>query len=155
MIGPGLASITPLLLSLLLPDPFPRTFVLALCFLSLQIIESNILGPRIVGHAVGLHPVAAILSLLVGAKLFGLFGALIATPLVAAAWVVMASFYRSARGETADQMLARKRPPRILRRPLWGIGREDRREDKPDEKQQDRGEDKPDEDNEIRAEEMV
>jgi predicted PurR-regulated permease PerM len=133
MIGPGLASITPLLLSLLLPDPFPRTFVLGACFLGLQIIESNILGPRIVGHAVGLHPVAAILSLLVGAKLFGLLGALIATPLVAATWVLIASAYRSARGETADQILARKRLPQVLWRPLWGPGREARREDTPDE----------------------
>jgi predicted PurR-regulated permease PerM len=155
MIGPGLASITPILLSLLLPDPFPRTFVLVVCFLGLQIIESNILGPRIVGHAVGLHPVAAILSLLVGAKLFGLFGALIATPLVAAAWVVIASVYRSAKGETADQMLARKRPPWVIRRPLWGIGQEDRGEATHDENQEDRGEDTPDDDNEIRAEEMV
>ena len=117
MVGPGLASITPIILSLLLPDPFPRTFVLITCFLGLQAVESNILGPRIVGHAVGLHPVAAILSLLVGARLFGLFGALIATPLVAAAWVVITSIYRSAKGETAEQMLAtHKRAAWTLRR---------------------------------------
>jgi len=153
MIGPGLASITPLLLSLLLPDPFPRTFVLGACFLGLQIIESNILGPRIVGHAVGLHPVAAILSLLVGAKLFGLFGALIATPLVAAAWVVIASFYRSTKGETADQMLARKRPSWTPRLPPWiaGQGRDHR--DTPEEGTPD--EDAPEEGNEVRTGEIV
>jgi predicted PurR-regulated permease PerM len=117
MVGPALASIMPLLLSLLLPDPFPRTFVIALSFIILQAIESNVLGPRIVGHAVGLHPVAAIMALLIGAKLFGVFGALIATPLVAAAWVVVASIYRSVRGETADQILAHKRAPWAFRRP--------------------------------------
>jgi len=117
MVGPALASVTPLLLSLLLPDPFPRTFIIGICFVILQAIESNILGPRIVGHAVGLHPVAAIMALLVGAKLFGVFGALIATPLVAAAWVVVASIYRSARGETADQILAHKRAPWAFQRP--------------------------------------
>lgn len=116
MVGPGLASITPLILSLLLPGPFPRTFVLIACFVGLQIVESNVLGPRIVGQAVGLHPVAAILSLLIGAKVFGLFGALIATPLVAAAWVVIASIYRSVKGETAEQMLSRKRTSWKLRR---------------------------------------
>ena len=117
MVGPAFASITPLLLSLLLPNAFPRTFIIALCFIILQAIESNVLGPRIVGHAVGLHPVAAIMALLVGAQLFGVFGALIATPLVAAAWVVVASIYRSARGETADQILAHKRAPWAFQRP--------------------------------------
>lgn len=117
MVGPALASIAPLLLSLLLPDPFPRTFEVLACFVVLQAIESNILGPRIVGHAVGLHPVAAILSLLVGAKLFGVFGALLATPVVAAGWVVIASLYRSIRGETADQMLAKRRTLWNLRHP--------------------------------------
>jgi predicted PurR-regulated permease PerM len=117
MVGPALASITPLLLSLLLADPFPRTFWVILLFIALQLIESNILGPRIVGHAVGLHPVASILALIIGARLFGVFGALLATPIVAAGWVVIASIYRSARGETADQMLARKRAPWQMRRP--------------------------------------
>ncbi len=117
MVGPALASVTPIILSLLLPGPFPRTFEIILGFVILQAIESNILGPRIVGHAVGLHPVAAILALLVGAKLFGVLGALLATPIVAAAWVVLASIYRSARGETADQMLARRRTTWTLPRP--------------------------------------
>jgi predicted PurR-regulated permease PerM len=117
MVGPALASITPIVLSLLLPLPFPRTFEIVAWFVVIQMLESNILGPRIVGHAVGLHPVAAILSLLVGAKLFGVFGALLATPVVAALWVVLASIYRSARGESADQILARKRAPWTLRRP--------------------------------------
>jgi predicted PurR-regulated permease PerM len=134
MVGPGLASITPLLLSLLLPDPFPRTFVLVACFLGLQVVESNVLGPRIVGRAVGLHPVAAILSLLIGARVFGIFGALIATPLVAAAWVVVASIYRSAKGETADQMLGRKRTTWKLRRSPRDIDEEKGGGDVPEEK---------------------
>lgn len=117
MVGPALASITPILLSLLLPGPFPRTLIVVALFVLLQVLESNILGPRIVGHAVGLHPVAAILALIVGAQLFGVFGALLATPIVAAIWVVVASLYRSARGETADQILARRRTPWQIRRP--------------------------------------
>ncbi len=110
MVGPALASIPAILISLLLPDAFPRTFWVVLWFFVIQMIESNILGPRIVGHAVGLHPVASILALLVGAKLFGAFGALLATPVVAAAWVVIASLYHSARGETSEQILSHKRP---------------------------------------------
>ncbi len=117
MVGPALASVPALAISLLLPDPFPRTLWVVACFVAIQLLESNILGPRIVGHAVGLHPVASILALLVFAQLFGPFGALIATPIVAAVWVVIASIYRSARGETADQMLAKKRAPWMIQRP--------------------------------------
>ncbi|GAC1370500.1 MAG: AI-2E family transporter [Ktedonobacteraceae bacterium] len=125
MIGPGLASVAPILASLLLPYPFPRTLIVIGCFVLIQALESNVLGPRIVGHAVGLHPVASIMALLVFAKLFGTafgpfggaVGALVATPLVAAAWVVIASLYHSARGETADQIMTRKRAPWTIRRP--------------------------------------
>ena len=124
MVGPLLASISPILASLLLPDPFPRTIWIIVCFVVIQMLESNVLGPRIVGHAVGLHPVASIMALLVFARLFGTafgafggaVGALIATPIVAAGWVVLVSIYRSMRGETADQILARRRTP-------WSIGR--------------------------------
>jgi predicted PurR-regulated permease PerM len=117
MVGPFMASIPAILLSLLLPDPFPRTFWIIALFIIVQMLESNVLGPRIVGHAVGLHPVAAIMALLVGAKMFGALGALLATPVVAVSWVVIASIYRSARGESPDVMLANKRAPWTLRRP--------------------------------------
>src|SRR6266853_137493 len=117
MVGPALASIPAILLSLLLPAAFPRTLYIAIYFVIVQMIESNILGPRIVGHAVGLHPVASILALIVGAQLFGAFGALLATPIVAAFWVVIASLYRSARGETADQMMSHRRTGWVIRPP--------------------------------------
>lgn len=117
MVGPALASIPALLISLLLPDPFPRTIYILIYFICVQMVESNILGPRIVGHAVGLHPVASILALIIGAQLFGAFGALLATPVLAAIWVVISSLYRSIRGESADEILAtRKRSSWIRQR---------------------------------------
>jgi hypothetical protein len=117
MVGPFLASIPAIAISLLLPDPFPRTFIIIGYFILIQTLESNILGPRIVGHAVGLHPIASIFALIIGAQLFGAFGALLATPLVAAAWVVIASLYTTLiRGETPEQMLSKRRSPWIRRR---------------------------------------
>jgi predicted PurR-regulated permease PerM len=115
MVGPTLASIPAILISLLLPDPFPRTYVILIYFIIIQLIEGNILGPRIVGHAVGLHPVASILALIIGVQLFGPFGALLVTPILAAVWVVVTSFYRSFHGESADEILANKRTSWIRR----------------------------------------
>ena len=83
------------------------------------------------GHAVGLHPVAAIMALVVGAKMFGALGALLATPAVAVTWVVIASIYRSARGESPDVMLSRKRAPWTLRRPTRLMYRGKRPGDEP------------------------
>src|SRR5207248_10750724 len=77
MVGPTLATIPAVLISLLLPNPFPRTFFIILYFVIVQLLESNVLAPRIVGHAVGLHPIAAILCLIIGVQLIGPFGALI------------------------------------------------------------------------------
>lgn len=121
MVGPALASILPLLLSLLIggPQMDQRTIIIIVLFIVMQTLESNVLGPRIVGRAVGLHPVASILSLLVGAKLFGVFGALLATPIVAAGWVVVVSMYRSAHGEQDEQI-------RELKPDLWSIRRADK-----------------------------
>ncbi len=48
-----------------------------------QLFESYVFTPRIVGDAVGLHPVVYILALLIGAKLFGFVGLLVAIPVAA------------------------------------------------------------------------
>jgi predicted PurR-regulated permease PerM len=117
MVGPALATIPAVLISLILPDPFPRTVFIIIYFVIIQMLESNVLGPRIVGHAVGLHPIVTILVLIIGVQLFGAFGALLATPIVAAAWVVIVSLYNSAKGKTADQMLEHRRKPLVIRPP--------------------------------------
>lgn len=49
-------------------------------FIVIQQIESNIVGPRITAHSVGLHPLVVILAVLVGIELAGVWGALFATP---------------------------------------------------------------------------
>lgn len=128
MVGPALASIPAIILSLLLPHPFSHIFWVIGYFILIQMVESNILGPRIVGHAVGLHPIASLLALIIGAQLFGAFGALLATPIVAAGWVVIESIYHSARGETADQIMSKKRTAWVISRPTGALlrGKKDR-----------------------------
>ncbi len=43
-------------------------------------LDGQILQPRILGHAVGLHPILSVFAILVGLVLFGLLGALFACP---------------------------------------------------------------------------
>jgi predicted PurR-regulated permease PerM len=54
--------------------------LLAVAFLLfLQLLETQILSPRILGPAVGLHPMVALIALVTGSQLFGLVGALFAS----------------------------------------------------------------------------
>lgn len=53
-------------------------------YIIVQQIEGNIVMPQIMKRAVGLNPVLVILAFLIGAKLAGIIGAIIAIPLAAA-----------------------------------------------------------------------
>ena len=50
-------------------------------FVVVHVIEGDVVGPRIVGKAVGLHPAISIVALIAGTELFGIWGALLAAPL--------------------------------------------------------------------------
>ncbi|MDQ7784768.1 MAG: AI-2E family transporter [Desulfomonilaceae bacterium] len=56
-----------------------------------QLLESYVLTPKIVGEAIGLHPVVYILALIVGANLFGFVGMLVAIPVTAVLKVLLVS----------------------------------------------------------------
>lgn len=53
-----------------------------------QVIEGNVLTPKLVGSSVGLHPVWLLLALSVFGTLFGFVGMLVAVPLAAALGVI-------------------------------------------------------------------
>lgn len=54
-----------------------------------QVIEGNVLTPKLVGNSVGLHPVWLILALSVFGALFGFVGMLVAVPVAAALGVLI------------------------------------------------------------------
>ncbi len=60
-------------------------------------LEGNLLGPLIVGRATRLHPVTAIAAILVGASLFGLWGALLGVPTAAFLKVLLLDYYQRSR----------------------------------------------------------
>lgn len=96
MLGPVLAAIPAIVISLF--QPFPLVLFVIAFFVVMQLVESNVLGPRITGHAVGLHPVVSILALLGGAEIAGLWGALFAVPVVGLVAVVGAAALKELRG---------------------------------------------------------
>jgi predicted PurR-regulated permease PerM len=52
-------------------------------------VFDNIITPRIVGGGIGLHPLLAMLALLLGATLFGLWGMLLAIPIAGSLQVIL------------------------------------------------------------------
>ena len=65
-----------------------RSLIVGGIFMIGQVVEGNILTPKLVGNSVGLHPVWLLLSLSVFGALFGFVGLLIGVPLAAAIGVV-------------------------------------------------------------------
>ena len=53
----------------------------AVYFVVVHVIEGDVVGPRIMGKAVGIHPGVAIVALVAGSELFGIWGALFGAPL--------------------------------------------------------------------------
>jgi len=92
-------------------------------------LNQNILQPRVLANAVGLHPVVVLASVLIGTKLFGFAGAVFGLPVAA----VVASFFfyflrrnvrpdeRSVAARAARRLGEREgRPRRVPREPLPG-----------------------------------
>jgi len=72
-------------------------------FIIVHIIEGDVVGPRIVGKAIGLHPVVSIVSLIAGAELFGLWGALFASPIAGVVQALLVDFWKQWRERHPDQ----------------------------------------------------
>jgi predicted PurR-regulated permease PerM len=60
-----------------------KVLCVVIMYLSQKVFEAAVLGPKILGKHVGVHPVLLILSLLVFGYFMGFLGLLIAVPLTA------------------------------------------------------------------------
>jgi predicted PurR-regulated permease PerM len=68
--------------------------IVLIYFVIMHVLEGDVIGPRLVGKAVGLHPVISLAALVAGSELFGIWGALFASPiagvlqaLIVALWI--------------------------------------------------------------------
>ena len=79
--GPIIGMIPTLIFALL--DSPSKAMYAAGAYLLVQQIESGIIAPKVIGESVGIHPIYIILALLIGGKLFGVTGLIIAAPVAA------------------------------------------------------------------------
>ncbi|MGH2469776.1 MAG: AI-2E family transporter, partial [Chloroflexota bacterium] len=90
--GPVLSAI-PAVIIALVQGPLLRVFEMIAAFIVIQQLESNLIQPRITGHAVGLHPLAVIVAVLVGIKEAGFWGAFFAVPVTGVSWAIFRELY--------------------------------------------------------------
>ncbi len=90
-IGPFLSAI-PAMFIAFTQNP-PLALVVGLLYLIIQKTEGYVLVPKVMQKTVGTSPLAVLLAILVGFKLAGVIGLLIAVPLVSAITVVVNEFW--------------------------------------------------------------
>jgi predicted PurR-regulated permease PerM len=84
ILGSFLAGSVAVLVALVSKGPIPALIALAVVVLVMQ-VEGHVLQPLLLGRAVRVHPLAVVLSIAAGLLIGGIFGALIAVPMVACA----------------------------------------------------------------------
>ncbi len=90
-VGPILAGLTAITLAFL-QSPVLALLVLIL-FLVAHQIESYLLIPQIMKRVVGLNPLVVIISMIIGAKLMGVLGIIVAVPVVATLSVFLGDIF--------------------------------------------------------------
>ncbi len=91
IIGAFIGAVPGLLVALA-TDPSKLIWV-ALVYIVVQFVESNIVSPRIQGGALRLHPIFIMVTLIIASDIAGLWGVLIGVPVVAVARDIFAYFY--------------------------------------------------------------
>lgn len=89
-IGPIISAIPAVIVALTISPGLAISVVIF--YILLQMLENNILVPKIMEKAVGLNPIIIIIGVLIGSKFMGILGALLAVPFIAMTLIIIRSF---------------------------------------------------------------
>ncbi len=101
-IGPIIAAIPAVLIAIFQSDeswlgsivgPFWFPLIILTIYAVLQRVENMYLVPRIIGRSLNLHPLVVLVGALAGASIAGIFGILLAAPLLATAKLLLMYIY--------------------------------------------------------------
>ena len=96
IVGPVLAAVPPTIIAFL-QDPSLALIVIVL-FIIVQQVESHIVVPLVMKSSIGISPIVVVIALLVGAKLAGIIGLLLAVPMAAVMVEFLHDYDRKKRG---------------------------------------------------------
>lgn len=100
LIGPIIAGVLIVIFAAL--DSWLKALLILIVFVLIQQIEGNILTPILTRRFIGLPPVLVLISLLIGAKLFGILGAILGIPLAGVLYEFLREFLIKKREGVAE-----------------------------------------------------
>jgi len=104
IIGPIISAIPAILIGASI-SPAAAVAAIAL-YTVIQQLENHLIVPKVMGDAVDLHPAVVIFALIVGASLFGLWGAILAAPVVSLLRDMYRYVFQRLEGGSPDDALA-------------------------------------------------
>jgi predicted PurR-regulated permease PerM len=94
-IGPLLGVIPPVAFALLFPEQSPGIGSIFAVVGVAQLVDNAIVQPVVIAKAVSLHPLAIMIGIAVGGNFFGIFGMLLAIPVISILKVTIGILYES------------------------------------------------------------
>lgn len=108
LVGPTISAIPALLIALTI-SPIKTISVLLLYF-AIQQIEASVVVPRVMNRAIGLNPIIVILAVMIGSRLLGIAGGLLAIPFAAMVTIAFDEYraYRERKHGETDKLASFK-----------------------------------------------
>jgi predicted PurR-regulated permease PerM len=100
-------------LAVTLPLGSLRLLLVLIYFVVVHVIESDVVGPRIMGRAVGIHPATGIIALLAGTELFGAWGALFASPIAGLLQAILLAVWQGVTDDRRTGLLSAAVAPQV------------------------------------------
>lgn len=94
-LGPLVGAIPPILFALLFPESSPSIGSIAGVVITAQLVDNAIVQPVVIANAVSLHPLAILIGIAVGGNFFGIFGMLLAIPVLSILKVTIGILYHA------------------------------------------------------------
>lgn len=91
-IGPVITFVVAILMTVGSGGSLVATIGVGIWFILIQQFENWFIVPKVMGKVVGLSPLVVIIAILAGAELYGIFGALLAVPLVTIGTIIFNSY---------------------------------------------------------------
>jgi len=92
-LGPILASIPAIIVAFTISPTLALTIIGV--YILIQLVENNVLVPQIMNKAVGLHPIVIIIAVMIGTKMMGIVGALLAIPFISMMVIIYQVFKKN------------------------------------------------------------
>jgi predicted PurR-regulated permease PerM len=93
-LGTFLGGLLPFLYAIVTTDTIWQPLTIVALVYVVQVIEGNLITPRVVGKAVGINPLFSIISIILGGTVWGIPGIILAIPFIGIVKITLAEFDR-------------------------------------------------------------